>query len=129
MRHVERIHAAALPAAIPAEAGACHPVVSIAGELVPLLFCEALLGATAVTLASSAQMLLLRAASRRALLWVDAAEEVLPFEPVGSDAALPALASAFSGRARPFAVLDVPALLDLALGPAAAGRVLTEGPK
>ncbi len=122
MRHVERIHGAALPAAVPAQAAACPPMVCIAGELVPVLFGEALFGAAGVTLAASDQMILLRAGDRRALLWVDAAEEVLPFEPLSGEAALPALASGFSGRERAYAVLDVPRLLDVSLAPGGGDR-------
>lgn len=117
MRHVERIHGAVLPAVAPSAGPPSRPLVSIAGTLIPVVFCDALLGAPSVTLAASDMMILLRHERRRALLWVSAAEEVVPFEPVGTDAALPSIALAFSGRDRAHAVLDVPKLIDLAVAP------------
>ncbi len=117
MRHVERIYGAALPAVVPAAAPS-HPLVSIGGSMVPLLFCQVLLGADSVTLAASDKMILLRHRGRRALLWVGAAEEVVPYQPLQDEADLPALALGFSGRERAYAVLDVPKLLDLAVAPA-----------
>ncbi len=119
MRHVERIHGAALPAVVPSTGSPSPALVSIGGSMVPILFYDALLGADSVTLAGSDMMILLHHEGRRALLWVSAAEEVVPFEPLATDAALPALALAFSGRDRPHAVLDVPKLLDLTFAPAA----------
>lgn len=117
MRHVERIHSAALPAVVPAVAPS-HPLLSIGGAMVPLVFCEVLLGAESVTLTASDKMILLRDGARRALLWVGAAEEVVPYEPLQGEAGLPALALGFSGRDRAYAVLDVPRLLDLTFAPA-----------
>jgi hypothetical protein len=118
MRYVERIHGAALPAVVPSAGSPAHALASIGGSMVPILFCEALLGADSVTLAGSDLMILLRDQRRRALLWVSAAEEVVPFEPLATDAELPELALAFSGRERAHAVLDVPKLLALAFKPA-----------
>lgn len=114
MSYVERIHGAALPAVVPAAGSPAHALVSIGGNMVPILFCEALLGADSVTLAGSDLMILLHDQGRRALLWVSAAEEVVPFEPLATDAEPPELALGFSGRERAHAVLDVPKLLDLA---------------
>ncbi len=119
MRHVERIYGAALPAVVPSAGSPSHALVSIGGSMVPILFCDALLGADSVTLAGSDMMILLHHEGRRTLLWVSAAEEVVPFEPLATDAGLPALALAFSGRDRAHAVLDVPKLLDLTFAPAA----------
>lgn len=118
MRHVERIYGAVLPAVVPAVPPS-HPLVSIGGSMVPLVFCEVLLGADSVTLDASDEMVLLRHHGRRALLWVGAAEEVVPYEPLQGEADLPALALGFSGRERAYAVLDVPKLLDLAGAPVA----------
>jgi hypothetical protein len=115
MRHVERIYGAVLPAVVPSAGAPSHPLVSIGGTMVPIVFCDALLGAESVTLAASDVMILLRHEARRALLWVCAAEEVVPFEPLATDVALPALALAFSGRDHAHAVLDVPKLLDLTI--------------
>ncbi len=117
MRYVDRIYGAALPAVVPSAGAPSHPLVSIGGCMVPLLFCDALLGADSVTLAPSDMMILLRDEGRRALLWVSAAEEVVPFEPLAPDAPLPALALAFSGRDSAHAVLDVHKLLDLTVPP------------
>jgi hypothetical protein len=116
MRFVERVLGAALPAVRPSEDGASAPVVAIGQALVPVLFAEALLGATEVPLDASDQMVLLRQGARRALLWVDAVEEVVEAEPVPAppDAARRSFVAAFSGGARPLAVLDVPRLLELA---------------
>ncbi len=122
MRYVERIHGAALPAVVPSAGSPAHALASIGGSMVPILFCEALLGAESVTLAGSDLMILLHDQGRRALLWVSAAEEVVPFEPLAADAELPALALAFSGRDRAHSVLDVPKLLDLTFQPCDAGR-------
>ncbi len=118
MSYVERIHGAALPAVVPSAGSPAHALASIGGSMVPILFCEALLGADSVTLAGSDLMILLHDQGRRALLWVSAAEEVVPFEPLATDAELPELALAFSGRERAHAVVDVPKLLDLAFKPA-----------
>ncbi len=117
MRYVDRIYGATLPAVVPSAGAPSHPLVSIGGSMVPLLFCDALLGAESVTLAPSDMMILLRDEGRRALLWVSAAEEVVPFEPLATEASLPALALAFSGRDGAHAVLDVPKLLDLTVTP------------
>lgn len=121
MRYVERIYGAALPAVVPSAGAPSHPLVSIGGTMVPLVLCDALLGADSITLAASDMMILLHHQGRRALLWVCAAEEVVPFEPLATDAALPALALALSGRDQAHAVLDVPRLLDLTFTPATEG--------
>lgn len=112
LRFVERVLGAALPAV---SAGDAPPVVALGGDLVPVLFAEALLGAEEVRLRGEDQMILLRHADRRALLWVGAVEEVVEFAPVPPPAG-PArpLVAAFSGLERPLAVLDVPRLLQLA---------------
>jgi hypothetical protein len=104
-----------MPAARPA-ASAAAPVVAIAGELVPVVFAGALVGATEVRLAPDQQMVLLAAGSRRALLWVDAVEDVVPHGPVSAPGGEgPAdLILAWSGPERPLAVLDVPRILALA---------------
>lgn len=116
MRFVERILGAALPAPRPAAGGDAAPVVSLGGALVPVLFADALLGAEEVRIGAEDQMVLLRHGGRRALLWVDAVEEVVEHSPVptppGADAR--AFVTAFSGAGRPLAVLDVPRLLELA---------------
>lgn len=120
LRYVERILGAAMPAAIPSTASDRQPpLVAVGDELIPVIFCQALLGAERVSLAAADQMILVAHGGRRALVWVDAAEDLVPFEPVpppagGTGAA--ALATAFSGRARPLAVLDVPGLVEHARG-------------
>jgi hypothetical protein len=116
MRFVERVLAAALPASRPAAGGDAPPVVAIGRALVPVLFADALLGAEEVRIGAEDQMVLLHHAGRRALLWVDAVEEVVEFSPVppppGTGAR--AIVAGFSGGERPLAVLDVPRLLELA---------------
>lgn len=116
LRFVERVHGAALPAALPSTGGDAASVVAIGSTLVPVVFAEALLGADEVRLDAQDQMVLLREGDRRALLWVDAVEEVVEFFPVPSPAgAAPnRVVAAFSGAERPLAVLDVPCLLELA---------------
>lgn len=120
LRHVERILGAAMPAAIPSTTGdRDSPLVAVAEELIRVVFCQALLGAESVSLAAGDQMILVAHEGRRALLWVDAAEDLVPFDPVPPPAGgvgAPALAMAFSGRARPLAVLDVPGLIEHAHG-------------
>lgn len=115
LRHVERVLPAVMPAARPG-AGPNLPLVGIGGELVPLVFAGALLGASDVALGAEQQMLLLAGHGLRALLWVDAVEDVLGHAaarpPAG--AAAGGLVLAWSGAERPLAVLDVPRLLALA---------------
>jgi hypothetical protein len=116
MRHVDRVLGAALPAARPAPGGEGTLVVAIGRDLLPVLFAAALLGAEEVSLEPSDQMVLLRDGGRRALLWVQAVEEVVEFLPVPPPPgpADLALVAAWSGAGRPLAVLDVPRLLELA---------------
>lgn len=116
MRFVERVLGAALPAVSPSAAGDAHPVLAIGEALVPVLFAEALLGAEEVQLGAEDQLVLLRHGGRRALLWVDAVEEVVGFAPVPPPpgATERSVVAAFSGAERPLAVLDVPRLLELA---------------
>jgi chemotaxis signal transduction protein len=119
MRYVERVHGAALPAARPAAGDAVPPVVDLGGDLVPVVFAAALLGAEEVRLAPEQQMVLLGAAARRALLWVDAVEEVVEHAPVDGPApsSTPgALVAGWSHDGRPLAVLDVPRVLELVSG-------------
>ncbi len=116
MRFVERILGAALPVARPSACGGASPVIAIGNALVPVLFADALLGAEEVRIGAEDQMVLLHHEGRRALLWVDAVEEVVEFSavqpPPGTESR--AVIAAFSGTERPLAVLDVPRLLELA---------------
>ena len=116
MRFVERVLGAALPAARPSAGAESPPVVAIGPALVPVLFAEALFGAGEVRIGAEDQMVLLHPLGRRALLWVDAVEEVVEFSAVPSppDAGARAVVAGFSGAERPLAVLDVPRLLELA---------------
>ncbi|MGB8931525.1 MAG: chemotaxis protein CheW [Anaeromyxobacteraceae bacterium] len=116
MRFVERVLGAALPATRPALGGQVAPVVAIGRALVPVLFADALLGAEEVRIGAEDQMILLCHGGRRALLWVDAVEEVVEFSPVPPPpgTGTRAIVTAFSGAERPLAVLDVPRLLELA---------------
>lgn len=116
MRFVERVLGAALPAASPSASGDAAPVVAIGRTLVPVLFADALLGAEEVRLGAEDQMVLLRHGGRRALLWVDAVEEVVEYSPVPPPpgATERSIVAAFSGVERPLAVLDVPRLLESA---------------
>jgi len=116
MRYVERVCGAALPAAVPSERGPRPPVVSVAGELLPVVFAEALLGADEATLEPADKMVLLRHAGRRALLWVSAAEEIVEFSPVAKAPPADGVVAGFSGVDAALAVLDVPRVLDLATG-------------
>ncbi len=115
MREVERVLPAAMPAARPAP-GLAAPVVALGAALVPVVFAGALVGATEVRLEARHQMVLLADRDRRALLWVDSVEDVVPHAPAAAPpgGAAPDLVLAWSGADRPLAVLDVPRLLDLA---------------
>lgn len=115
LRHVERVLSAAMPAARPA-LGAAAPVIALGGALVPVVFAGALLGAEEERLEATDQMLLLSDGARRALLWVDAVDDVLPHVPAApppGGAARGDLVAAWSGADRPLAVLDVPRVLEL----------------
>jgi hypothetical protein len=115
LRHVERVLQAAMPAARPASSSAA-PVVALGDALVPVVFAGALVGASEVRLAADQQMVLLACDGRRALLWVDAVEDVVPHGPAAEGAGSgPAdLILAWSGPERPLAVLDVPRIVALA---------------
>ena len=103
-----------MPAARPA-ADAAAPVVAVGGDLVPVVFAAALLGEREVRLAASQQMVLLACDGRRALLWVDAVEDVVPHAPAPAPpGGAPDLVLCWSDANRPLAVLDVPRLLQLA---------------
>lgn len=121
MRYVERVHEASLPAAVPSDADPSSPVMALGEELVPVVFCDALFGATEVQLGAEDKMILLSEGGRRAFLWVSAAEEVVGYEPVSEGSGPLELAAGFSGRGLPLAVLDVPGLLDCACRAAPAG--------
>jgi hypothetical protein len=118
LRHVERVHEAALPSPVPG--AAAHPRLCVRGDLLPVLFCEALLGASEVALSPSDKLLELASGDLRGLLWVGAVEELVPYCPVegGGGGAPPGLALGFSGSAGALPVLDVAAAL---AGAAAAG--------
>jgi hypothetical protein len=115
LRHVERVLSAAMPAARPTT-GQAAPVVALGAELVPVVFASALVGGAEVRLAPEHQMVLLAAGGRRALLWVDAVEDVVVHSaPAAPPGAGPAdLVAGWSGAARPLPVLDVPRMLALA---------------
>jgi len=114
---VERVHPAALPVALPAAAAPAHPLVSVGGTLLPVLFGEALLGAGEARLLPGDQLLQLKDGSRQALLWVSAVEEVLAFQPLAPPPGpCPDLVAGFSGTDGPLAVLDVARALAQALG-------------
>ncbi|BDG01090.1 chemotaxis protein CheW [Anaeromyxobacter oryzae] len=111
MRHVARVHAAALPAARLAGA----PVVAVDGAQWPVVFVASLLGADEVRLGASDQLVAVRGGGRCLMLWVNAVEDVVehaPAPPAG-DVAPPDLVAGYSGP-RALAVLDVPRLLSLA---------------
>lgn len=114
MRSVERVLSAAMPAARPAREAA-PPVVAVGEALLPVVFAAALVGEREVRLAAGQQMVLVRDRGRRALLWVDAVEDVVPHAPATppADGAARDLVLAWSGAERPAAVLDVARILDL----------------
>jgi hypothetical protein len=110
VRHVRRIHPAALPAARPG-VEALAPVVAVDGALLPVVFAAALAGAAEVRLAADHQLVELAAGSLRGLLWVDSAEDVVPHAAAPGEPA--GLVAGWSGPDRPLAVLDVPLILSL----------------
>jgi chemotaxis signal transduction protein len=112
LRHVRRIHAAVLPTARPG-APALAPVVSVGGTLIPVAFAAALAGESRVELATHHQMVELSAGPRLGLLWVDSAEDVVPFAPAAVERPAEGLVAAWSNAAAPLPVLDVPRLLEL----------------
>jgi hypothetical protein len=123
LRHVTRVHAAALPAAQPAGA-AVAPIVVVDGARWPVVFAAALVGATEVRLRAGDQLIALEHGERRALLWVNAVEDVVAHAPAPDGAPPPpaALLAAHSGP-RALSVLDVPRLLlSLAASPAEPGE-------
>jgi len=112
---VERVLPAALPAARPAAGGPGHPVVSVGGDLLPVLFGEALLGEPEARLRPEDQLVLLRDGPGRALLWVSAVEDVVPCRPLAPPpGAEGPLVAGWSGEAEPLAVLDVARAVALA---------------
>jgi chemotaxis signal transduction protein len=114
LRDVERVIPAAMPAARPS-AEAAAPVVAVGDDLVPVVFAAALLGEREVRLTAQQQMVLLRRDRGRALLWVDAVEDVVAHAPAPAPpGGGPDLVLCWSGADRPLAVLDVQRLLDLA---------------
>lgn len=115
---VERVLPAALPTATPAAAGPAHPLVSVGGTLLPVLFAEALLGAAEVRLGPGDQLLQLKDGPRQALLWVSSVEEVVSCEPLAPPADhRPGLVAGYSDADGPLAVLDVARALALATAP------------
>jgi chemotaxis signal transduction protein len=116
LRFVERVLGAALPTVRPSTSGDAAPVVAVGDALVPVIFADALLGADEARLKAQDQMVLLRHGGRRALLWVDAVEEVVEFAPAPPPpgAGEERVVAGYSGGDRPLAVLDVPTLLSLA---------------
>lgn len=114
LRHVERVLSAAMPAARPGTAPS-PPVVALGDDLVPVVFASALVGAQEVRLGASDQMIVLAGGGRRAVLWVDAVEDVVPHAPAAPPPGSGSrdLVLAWSGAERPLAVLDVPRLLEL----------------
>ena len=113
MRHVARVHTAALPAPVPAAGAAAHPVLSLGGELVPVLFSSALFGAAEAVLSPADKLVELAAGGHRALLWVSAVEDLVPHQPVGADRtpAAGGLVAGFSESEGVVPVLDVPGAL------------------
>ncbi len=110
--HVLRIHPAAMPTAVPAPSPRA-PMVSVDGELLPVAFAASLAGAGTVELAPHHQLVELGDGARRGLLWVEAAEDVVPHEPAPGSAGADALVAGWSGAERPLPILDVPRLLEL----------------
>jgi len=110
--HVQRVHPAALPAPRPGSPPLA-PVISVDGSLLPVAFAAALAGASSVEMRAHHQLVELAAGARRGLLWVEAVEDVVPFEPAPGDASGDALVAGWSGATRPLPILDVPRLLEL----------------
>ena len=116
LENVERVLPAALPTARPGAEGPDHPVVSVGGRLLPVLFAEALLGAAEARLRPGDQLLQLKDGAHQALLWVSAVEEVVACEPLAPPADhRPGLVAGYSDADGPLAVLDVARALALTL--------------
>jgi hypothetical protein len=81
--------------------------------MLPVAFAAALAGASSVEMRAHHQLVELSSGGRRGLLWVDAVEDVVPFEPAGGGRSDEALVARWSGAARPLPVLDVSRLLEL----------------
>lgn len=111
MRHVERVYEAALPSAVPSRDGAAPPLLVIAGAPLEVFFVQTLFGAKEIRLRAEDKVVLLRVGERRAVLWVDAVEELVPFEPCqrALDGAAPRseFVAAICAAPTPLAVLDV----------------------
>lgn len=112
VRYVRRIHPAALPAAR-LGAPALPPVIAVEGALLPVAFAAALAGEPEVQLSPDHQLVELEAGEHRGLLWIDAAEDVVPHSraPGASDGG--ALVAGWSGAELPLPVLDVRQVLEL----------------
>jgi chemotaxis signal transduction protein len=110
--HIQRVHQAALPAARPGSPPLA-PVISVEGSLLPVAFAASLAGASSVEMRAHHQLVELAAGERRGLLWVDAVEDVVSFEPAPGGSSDDALVAGWSGAGRPLPILDVPRLLDM----------------
>lgn len=110
--HVQRIHPAALPAARPGSPP-LPPVIAVDGSLLPVAFAAALAGSSPVEMHAHHQLVELAVGERRGILWVEAVEDVVPFEPAPGETSGDALVSGWSGASRPLPILDVPRLLEL----------------
>jgi hypothetical protein len=117
MRAVQRLHEAALPTPLPALEGGAPAFLVVAEAPVPVFFAEALLGAERVVLHVEDKLVELGDGRRRALLWVGAVEQLVPYQPAGGPGmAMPAGALVAGWAAAPLAlpVLDAERLLELA---------------
>ncbi|MHB8874738.1 MAG: chemotaxis protein CheW [Myxococcaceae bacterium] len=114
LRHVERVFSAALPIAVPSVGPAPAMAVRIEDDLVPVTFAATLLGAADILLKPEHKMVLLASGKRRVILWVDAVEEIVPYQPIEGKIELPADRSGwvagYTGGERTLAILDPAAM-------------------
>jgi chemotaxis signal transduction protein len=110
-RSIDRVLAAVAPIAVPGADAPGRLYVRVGGELLPLVFGSALLGADSAALRPSQKMVLLEADGRRWVLCVDAVEDLIPFAPLDGAAHPLELAGgwtcALSGGERTLPVLDL----------------------
>lgn len=110
LRAVQQVFSAAMPTAVPSNRPTPAMAVRIGDELVPVAFAAALLGVEQLTMRPEDKMVLLDADGGRVVLWVDAVEEIVPYEPLQGRVEVPGAdggwVAGFSAGEHAMAVLD-----------------------
>lgn len=121
LRFIERVLQAAMPVALPSGDGEAAAMVRLENALVPVVFGAGLLGAEDVALSTEAKMVLLKGEAGRAIFWVDAVEDVVPYQPFEGEVPLPGFirdwVQGFSEGYPALAVVNAEALIRASLAP------------